>query len=677
MKKTIAILFVFSTLISAFFYLDTSKYNIQDYYYHLEFIEYSSKIELVIPIDYTQEDKNLLYQNVQSICDDENAILYALKINKTKFDYYISFLSSNAQLPATKDYESILSKFYNDHRIDAQIDLINVKATASHYYFHSFNSLQDVDVIGVYIISENDLTTLANTLKEKFELQIRWVNLESHQEQSYFYLLLYSGRINYLVLINIIIFMLLLLYLSLYSKQISIKKMFGLSSIRIICKEMFLTLLISMCVNILLLLIITLYWYNGIHLFSLEFLFISSITLFIQFMLILLYLILCSFIISRFKVSALLKNNRNINDYFLLLINGISKFVLLIIIANTILVSVSKTLKLYHEEKYKMEYLNIIKHYVRLDTFKDNLPNDRQLMGDIYFKTNDALINSDSIYIDAVNYQIDYNDTYNSSDILAMLPNAVRINENFVSNFEIKNSVGTPITFNQHDFINNPTILIPERYKDDMQIQYIIHSFQNYQIIYIQNNQSFFAFNSYVSLENKGYIEDAIFVIDGQYDNLKFYIKINLDQDIQLQIDDFLISNDILPVYNFLDPTIELKDYLIAVRQQFLESILQLGFIIFAFIILLYQTIFIYIRMYKRKIMVQKLHGFSVFKRYYNLLIFQALIYISVLLFIKLYNQFYYLSSTIRLLFLVDIALSFVIVQYLESMQISKLLKSS
>lgn len=301
--------------------------------------------------------------------------------------------------------------------------------------------------------------------------------------------------------------------------------------------------------------------------------------------------------------------------------------------------------------QYEYQILQSIKtktqNMVIIDSFKGEYVTDEQGWSNILKKLQDFIESQDSLYVESI---ASYDE-----DILHNIPNSVRVNQNILDLFNIKDA------HDHHVHPKQQTLLVPLSRKEDPSIK---DFGEGYTIQYIKNNQKVYSYSTHH--KHNGWLINPIIVIDENNDPYLYMIPSH-------NINKNLNKAGIPPVLNFIKPYNTLNEQLEELNKTIQKNTISIILTSILMLILIYEYIFFYFKKSIMKISVLKIHGISFLKRYKEYFMLESICY--ALLFIL--SLFITTLDPLMLIIilLIDLLLSLLLIYALEKNKVISFLK--
>lgn len=301
--------------------------------------------------------------------------------------------------------------------------------------------------------------------------------------------------------------------------------------------------------------------------------------------------------------------------------------------------------------QYEYKTLQSIKektqNMVVIDSFKGEYVTDQQGWSDILKKLQNFIDSQNSLYVES---QAQFNE-----DILHNIPNSVRVNQNVLDIFHIKD-------INNHSIKpQSQTLLVPLSRKNDSSIK---EYGDGYAIQYIKNNQKIYSYSTHH--KHNGWLINSIIVIDENNDPYLYMIPSH-------NINKKLKEAGIPPVLNFIKPYNTLNEQLEELNKTIQKNIISIQLTSILMLILIYEYIFFYFKKSIMKISVLKIHGISFFKRYQEYIMLESICYVLLLLLSLFIHTIH--PIMIIMILMADWLLSLLLIYALEKIKVISCLK--
>ena len=562
-------------------------------------------------------DKGMKEKLITTLLQTDNIISMDVKVtgNRTRIYYYSSIkgydreiLQSEKAVNEIKKGNSITR--YSGNRFEKQ-----------QYDFRYMNEQTDIENIVVY---SEDYQVLMQ-LYEQFH-EIKDLNIDLLPEEGFIETVSdYSTEVikqfaPYFVMVNLVFLIMLMLESTFMERKNSILKLHGFKESDIIFTALRKDLLRYL--SIAFLLIIFSLWYLYCEWNIMLYMGWIGIFLFIQICILILDYSILYVVQKHIPVLSGLSNR--FKNKGLLWLNFFVK-VILAIMASQVLSAVINSMQLLSGEyqvasKLKEETVNMVQ-LGSLDGTKIEF-NEKE-MAALFYKTQDVLEKSGSLYIEASRLQYDYKADPNEEvfyDLTATLPNAIRVNDRTLHYFQIKDVEGNLISLKDEDRTQHPFAFIPQSIWNEERISslkkdpmYADVTFQK-----IADGQKIFAFDAKVGLSNHGFIENTVFVLDGNTNTEHYLIDVSAHNgnSIRDKFKDWLTENDLPDVYNYTMPQDMINESVATLQMAVLQRSLQVGVLLIGIALLSYQNMYVFLKVNRKKIFVYKIMGGSLWKRY-------------------------------------------------------------
>lgn len=501
-----------------------------------------------------------------------------------------------------------------------------------HFSDLRYQDLKDTKTLYVHVKNPEDVQTISDALMN-YPVNI---NPQENHEEAETQELPYPIKqaLPFLLIVQLMFFVILLLEASFEEKKVSIWRLLGGKLNHILVRRYVKDIVVYIVCGIALGIISCFYlyitWKPSYYFLSLLIIYgcqLLSISLF--------YLIL--YLVE--KRQAILDGiSNNIRNRAIFFVDFVVKIVL-VLLASTALSTGYQQLTLFINEYQMADNLKeMAKNKIQLDGMDGNkLEADEKVITELFYHTQEVMEDSDALYIDASSLAYDVDKSMQDDgfyDMTMKFTNAVRVNPAFMEKFPILDENGKRLDFTKRNVTENPVVCIPVNLWDDDAIAKLKQDsmYRSFEYIKIQEGQQIFAFDAKVGIHTHGFVEDAVLVLDGNYNMNYFLVDIG-DMPGKTQADKFdawQTKNGIEPVYFYKSPQ-EMIDIVIRdLRGKVLKYTLQLLLLLVSIVVLSYQFIYMYIKKYRKKIFVYKMLGASVFHRYESLFVSFVLCYAFV-----------------------------------------------
>ncbi|MCY7949796.1 MULTISPECIES: DUF1430 domain-containing protein [Bacillus] len=603
--------------------------------------------------------------------------------NKDKMVYYVVLYNASEYF---KDLKLKSGKFLQSN--SSSNDFLSTVQTKNKHQigqleiFHSFEPIEirpmiaaekRKDIKGTYtLIGEKQAENFKKiALQHGFSIKLSKNENSQSVSTSYPYQeMMYIG-----LLILCLLIMLTILYdLSNNYKEIAVRYMFGcnLLDIGLYLLKRYIPILISSLLVGSLGLILYLYWYNHYQQF-IEFLYFLSKNIALLSIILTIILLIVWFSTGSINIPQMIKNKKPVRMFFYL--NIIVRFVLAVFLLLGLEQGISK-FQVLKSTVSNQEKWSLLKNYSYLGMIASpeqkqetlNFQKDKEKRKKIHLLY-EKLESQGAFYI----YPSDYysNDSQISSQDInpwGEEGRKVEINKNYLSVNVIKDIYGKDVEIppSNKGEIN---VLVPIKYKmykedieksiaEDYKGIYDIKTAApvKVNIIYVQNNQSYFTYSTN-SAQNSNYkiVDPIAVIVNNKFDPLilannismgyGFYTKISEGKDpfkiIKRTLEEYELNNIWNPV-SIAYSNVELK---IANDKEALQLMtIYCGvFLLLAVVLLIFSAVY-YLEMNKKLLSIQWIFGYSFFEKH-------SLIYLSVLVFWSLtFMVSFFVSGNIALL---------------------------
>lgn len=632
MKK--AILTIFLILTCSFFFV---KYNLtsHDYFNHIVYAEKEMPgfYSIQIPHDILKNDSNKILNILEENLNKYHGNLFITKNKNNDYKKYVFLTDENK-------YKTLLN--------------INDLCQPIQKFDHTFNfkiyNLDKIFLDGYKLEGETYVTFPSNQLFNQFkneinsslDISIKDLEDSSGQVDQMIWIILCLLAF-YFILILVIIYDLLKNY-----KLFSIKKLEGYSFFSIAWDYIFPIIKSQFFITFIGFFVLTLLVCKNTNHYVIQFLIDNFFLLFI---LLILTLSICLFVIYHFKdVKAIdfIKNKGPSKT--IIYFNQCLLFIIILIIIFLSSIGIETGYSILSRINNHNEW-NIMKHYSILSEIS-NIDNSDIFTNKTYLNTQKKLYkefnNLGSIYADFNEYD---KETYTKTSM-------AYVNTNYLKKQKIKDVNNNPISINENE--NSRVVLVPNNSQYTKKQIYkmtkaMFNTSYGIKIIYYKNNQCFFTYNSLIvsnysnSIKNpivqvltnkNGSIEDYDIILGYKYNPYKI-------KGTQTEI------NTILKKYHlnqYISKIITAYDEMSLLNHQeqtiFIAVTIVFVMLICLMILIIYQNIYIFIEYHTKLICIQIMNGYTNFNKYSYFIKSTSLLFLFTF-FISLFCHYYFIYTLI------------------------------
>lgn len=573
---------------------------------------------------------------------NNTTIMKVSPIDQTHINYYAYFKNENvyqyADLIFTKHEMDRLNqnKYFlitNDQNRKADL-YFPIFANDEKVYVHNLRNYDSIDgrysFIGAkakdsFLQLKQNFPSLSFELLSEDEIKINSNILDAPRIQTF---------IQLCVMLVIIAIICLLMYYSQIQEKIAIKKMFGYSSINILLKENRKMIFEVMVVNAFVFIVCFLISVKQFNMFST--LLIKYLLSFFLSEVIMLFIILVFlfYFFKKVEITNLLKHQFNYKG--LLTLNLILRSMIVIfgvsIIGNyfkPMIDDVQAVLSSFH-------YQQNIEGYYKADNMQQFESDTVGYLHVLYNQLNES---------GGIGVETHYYGDLDRGHIPYL-----GVNANYINKMNIKDNCNKVLHINDNGYY----ILVPEIYKNEVNkfIKNELRSDITWKIKTIKDNQEFFTFDNSIHESGMGYVENPFIVVsdfvnpwfvygtEKQFDKDEIY-KVLVSKGYQATFDIYSVDETSKEQYQF---TINrLKEEILLISVSFMALCAGIS-----------QYVISYMNAFKKEIMIKKMMGHSLIKRYDRMLLTMIIFYFVIVAYYFVWNRPFIEQITVFVIFMFE-----------------------
>ncbi|MXQ73723.1 DUF1430 domain-containing protein [Clostridiaceae bacterium DONG20-135] len=573
---------------------------------------------------------------------NNTTIMKVSPIDQTHINYYAYFKNENvyqyADLIFTKHEMDRLNqnKYFlitNDQNRKADL-YFPIFANDEKVYVHNLRNYDSIDgrysFIGAkakdsFLQLKQNFPSLSFELLSEDEIKINSNILDAPRIQTF---------IQLCVMLVIIAIICLLMYYSQIQEKIAIKKMFGYSSINILLKENRKMIFEVMVVNAFVFIVCFLISVKQFNMFST--LLIKYLLSFFLSEVIMLFIILVFlfYFFKKVEITNLLKHQFNYKG--LLTLNLILRSMIVIfgvsIIGNyfkPMIDDVQAVLSSFH-------YQQNIEGYYKADNMQQFESDTVGYLHVLYNQLNES---------GGIGVETHYYGDLDRGHIPYL-----GVNANYINKMNIKDNCNKVLHINDNGYY----ILVPEIYKNEVNkfIKNELRSDITWKIKTIKDNQEFFTFDNSIHESAMGYVENPFIVVsdfvnpwfvygtEKQFDKDEIY-KVLVSKGYQATFDIYSVDETSKEQYQFTINRLK-------------EEILLISISFMALCAVISQYVISYMNAFKKEIMIKKMMGHSLIKRYDRMLLIMTIFYLVIAAYYFVWNRPFIEQITVFVIFMFE-----------------------
>lgn len=619
MKKIIVCIFMLISLIGYLLSFESVRSVYQSSIYDSP--DQTGKVVtfLLLSNDYSKANETAIVNGLLSLCEENHVSIVKIspidQNHAKQFVYMAADLYQDAGLKLSKKQ---IRAFNKNKNVIITNDM-NKKADFYFPYFPIDNNLyvynyQNVDFVdgGYTLIGERSAYVL-----DQFKRIYHGLMIDVENDQ--------AGIINkdlmdaetmksfiqLAVMLLVIAIICILMYFSQIEEKLSIKKMFGHSSFRLLIKEnwkLFLQVLISSVQVFTVCYVFTVKEFNLFIVLLLKYLLIFLLIELAMLFIIFLFLF---YFFKGVQAVQILKHKKNFKT--LLTLNMVLRVIIVILGISIISEYFEPMVSNFHNVISYQHFLDDIEGYYKPDNMQQ-LEDDTSGYMELLYKQVD----------DSKGLGIEFS-LYRNWDTGEEIP-CYDVNENYINDAKLKDVNGNTISVKKGDYtIYASSVNMDKANKVSTEMGLTENQ---YKIVEIAPDQKVFTFNNMINEAGVGYAQDPIIVIS-DYIN-PWYVYLKEDQIDKTAYDKALRDSGYKATFDIyaVRDTVKLL-YDIWVRNLLQEVIL----IVVSFLALcavIAQYVMAYIHSFKKSIAIKKTMGYSLMKRYDNMIMIMSFFYFAI-----------------------------------------------
>lgn len=452
----------------------------------------------------------------------------------------------------------------------------------------------------------------------------------------------------------------LLIYFSNKSHDISIKKLHGFSTVKIMKEDLFKLTLVMLCIDIFISIIMyTLFVHkiNCLHIPLLINLFKSLLfkylSLFIVYLIVLVY-------VSGISISNLIKK-RNISKY-IMHVNVALRIVFIFVLSITIsdmLPEFNETIKMAFGYDKFIEECGDYAHGITINGFLEIEQEEKIL----YYLKQLQQKNTNYIGVSTSNYNNDIVMEYKYLDV----------NYNYLEKYPILDANGNVVKNLNQDIVY---LLVPKSIKDDYYTYHatidVMREFLDFEEIIIEDNQKVFTFDIMYNEGGLGFIKHTPILVSNDFSWYNLYF----DND---GFNDFTNANKLFDAFDVSYNYDYVKDEAAFVYNMKMSNVLSEGTVILLYItllvLLIVQHLLFLFDLNSKEFMIKKLNGYSFFDRYIDVFLLLFITYLVNFVIMKYQNLSLFSFVVLLSVMLADIGVTSLIIIFMEKESMNSILK--
>lgn len=224
------------------------------------------------------------------------------------------------------------------------------------------------------------------------------------------------------------------------------------------------------------------------------------------------------------------------------------------------------------------------------------------------------------------------------------------VNANYINKMNIKDNCNKVLHINDNGYY----ILVPEIYKNEVNkfIKNELRSDITWKIKTIKDNQEFFTFDNSIHESAMGYVENPFIVVsdfvnpwfvygtEKQFDKDEIY-KVLVSKGYQATFDIYSVDETSKEQYQFTINRLK-------------EEILLISISFMALCAVISQYVISYMNAFKKEIMIKKMMGHSLIKRYDRMLLIMTIFYLVIAAYYFVWNRPFIEQITVFVIFMFE-----------------------
>lgn len=634
--------------------------------YYISFINTRSIYDFSLTLSPTQNTRNIMFlfgndENIPynkeqftkviiEICKENNTSIIKIDpIDLYNLNYYIYFNDKNLFQHSGLNFSKNQINTLNENK---NFLLTNVSNKDADYYFPDFPGS-----INFYVYSIKNIKTMDGryqfvgekskqaylSLQKKFpsiqfellsdeEITINQDLMNAQGMQSFIQLSI--------MLLVIAVVCMLMFYIQ-KEESISIKKMLGHSSLKILIKDnkkMIFEILIGSIIVYIICLFATIHNFNIFTILLLKYLLVF---LLLELIMILLILVFIFYFFKRVAINNLLKHKSNFKGVLSL---NLTLRIIIVVFGISIISTYFKPMLSDLKDAFTFsQYSNEINGYYKADNmqqFESDVSGYLHVLYDELNKSGGIAVEP-AYYGELGNGHIPY----------------LTVNKNYINSLRLKSIDRTEIKF--HD--NKNRVLIPKKYKSHAS-EFIAKELNNsnFEIIVIEDNQTVFTFDNSINESGLGYAKDPVIVVSDFVNPWFVYLKEN--QINKAKYDNELISRGYKASFDIYSVDESLKESFKMTFDRMIEEILLNSISFLSLCAVIAQYVLAYISSYKKSIAIKKAMGYSLIKRYDNMILIMSFFYFVVWSYCFIWGRPFIEQAIVLIMFVFECILSIIII---------------
>lgn len=606
---------------------------------------------LMFSNDFSKDNESEISKHLLELCERNHvSILKTSPIDQYHVKKYV-YMAENLYKNAALDLSTKQIHSFNKN-MDALItNDLNKKAdlyfpyfsNEQKYYIYNYQNYDYID--GSYtLIGENSKKVLID-FKDTFpDLAI---DGESYAAAIIDKDILHSSRmrsfIQLMAILLVIAIVCILMFFSRIEEKLSIKKMFGYSSFRLMIKESWRLILSVIVASILIFIICFIFTVKEFNIFVILLLQYLMIFLMLELIMLFVILLFLFYFFKKVQIVQVLKHKTNFKA--LLTLNMILRIIIMLLGISIIGEYFEQMLVDFNNVLSYSEFIEESNDFYRA-TNMQRFEKDLQGYLEVLY---DQLNQSGGIGVEEGIFQ-----DWNSGEQISFY----EINENYLNYYSLKDVNGKNIKVQGDEF----KILASKENINTAEKLMKLYSNNGYEtkLIPIASYQKIFTFNNDINEGGVGFTTDPIIVISDFINPWSMYLK---DSQIDKDAYDNALRNEgyeaTFDIYAANDKSKILYDVWL---QNLLQEIILITISFLALCAVIAQYVLAYIHSFKKNIAIKKTMGYSLLKRYDNMIMIMSFFYFVIWSYCFIWGRPLIEQVTVIMMFIFECIVSLLLV---------------
>lgn len=434
-----------------------------------------------------------------------------------------------------------------------------------------------------------------------------------------------------------------LMYFSQIEEKLSIKKMFGYSSLRLLVKEnwkLFVDVIIASLFVFSVCVLISVPEYNVFVVLLLKYL---TIFFMVEMFMLFIIIVFLFYFFKKIQITQILKHRKEFKT--VLILNVILRLIIVILGISIIGEYYQPMLRDFDNVKSYSKFLNEVDPFYKPDNMQQFEQNVVDYMKLLYSQVNDS---------GGIGIEMAISRDWTTGKEIVFY----NVNENYINHIKIKDSKGKIIRVQKGELkvfassknIDQAKKIIKDRKENDIQME----------LIEIMPNEKVFTFDSLINEKGVGYVEDPIMIISGYVNPWSVFLtKEQIEKDkydqalkdngFKATFDIYAVSDTTQMIYHF---------WLTALCQDILVIVISF----FALCAVITQYVLAYISSFKKSIAIKKSMGYSLLKRYDNMIMIMSFFYFAMWSYCFIWGRPLIEQVTVLIMFIFECILSLLLI---------------